>query len=215
MKGLALSTILDYATKAGLAATADADGKFATVATSNRNITVNAPYLAVDGGVYSQVSITLGMLEGGANVAATRAELEADQATVASNNAAHDPALARLLAKVDRTKAFFFAGTGDGTPIADKVGTMYGSFDIKSGLTFDVTADLREDGAASRVMAQWGDMQSKLGMLPAKFAVVKQIVAATRLNKTGNSLRITSKISNAQLQELVDAVGPMLPRGGM
>ena len=92
---------------------------------------------------------------------ASRSELEADIAAVGKANATDDKALQALVAKVDRSKTVWFVGTGANTPIADKLGEVYGSFDIASGLAADVTIQLKDSELAGPLEDGVKEMQRR------------------------------------------------------
>lgn len=218
MKGIDLTAFGTCARDAGLPVTSDPDGKFMTVTLANRGgLTMAMPYLAVPGGIYTVVSLRLDQLAGGGDldrvpVGLGRADLERDQATLATANLATDPRMGAWLAKVDRSRTFFFVGSGAATPWADKVGLVYGGMDINDGIAFDVTVDVRADGGADQVVSGWKRARSELGRLPASMQPLKDAMKAVRLGKTKDGLRVVARISNAQLEAVTAMIGPMLPQ---
>ncbi|MEZ4403841.1 MAG: hypothetical protein R3B06_27710 [Kofleriaceae bacterium] len=217
MQGMPLDALRGCATKADLPVETDADGKFVVVEVDQGTMTVKQAYLAVDGGVYTRVTMNLGgVIAGGApeQITVTRADLERDQAGLASANLASDPRMVGWLAKVNRTKPFFFVGSAEGTAIADKLGMAYGSFDLADGMTVDVTVELREPGAAGEVMAKWSEVRGHLDQIPPSMSVIKDIIKAVRLGRTGDGLRIVARITNPQLEAVMTQLAPMLPQLG-
>ena len=165
------------------------------------------------GGVYTVVSLRIepGALEPVA-VDLGRADLERDQATLATANLANDPRMGAWLAKVDRSRTFFFVGSGEGTPWGDQVGLIYGGMDISDGIAFDVTVDVRADGGADQVVSGWKRARSELGRLPPSMQPLKDAMKSVRLGKTKDGLRVVARISNAQLEAVTAVIAPMLPQ---
>src|SRR5207237_662580 len=123
-------------------------------------------YLALpDGALYTRQAMqpSLGVAGIGA---ATRADLEADVASLAHGNAADDTHLLDLAAKVDRRHAFWFAGALASTPLGDKVGDVYGSFDFDSGLQADATAKLSDDALADKITGGLEKARKMSDLLP-------------------------------------------------
>ena len=116
------------------------------------------------------------------------------------------------LAKVDRSRTFFFVGSGDGTPWSDQVGLVYGGMDIADGLAFDVTADVRAAGGADKVVDGWKQARSELGRLPASMQALKDAMKSVRLGKTKDGVRVVARISNAQLEEISAMIAPLMPK---
>ncbi|MBK9033573.1 MAG: hypothetical protein IPL61_20305 [Myxococcales bacterium] len=213
MKGLPMAKVRQCATDSGLPVQDDPDGKFLSVELETRDgMPLAMPYLEVDGGLYTVVSMKIETAGGIKPVALRidRATLERDQAGLANATLATDPRMGAWLAKVDRTRTFFFAGSGAGSPIADKVGLVYGGISIKDGLAIDVTAELLEPGAASEVVRQWQRARSELDRIPASMQVLKDIIRAVKLGRTGDGVRVVARVTDAQLEELVKALGPMM-----
>ncbi len=214
MKGIDLGGFGKCASDAGLPVATDPDGKFLTVTLEDRaGLTLAMPYLAVPGGVYTLVSLRIepGAIEPVA-VDLARADLERDQAALATANLANDPRMAGWLAKVDRSRTFFFVGSGEGTPWRDQVGLVYGGMDISDGLAFDVTVDVRADGGADRVVSGWKQARSELGRLPPSMQPLKDAMKAVRLGKTSDGLRVVARISNAQLEAITSMLSTMMPQ---
>lgn len=214
MKGIDLAGFTRCTTDAGLPVTTDPDGKFMTVTLADRGgIELAMPYLTVPGGVYTVVSLRIepGALKPVA-VDVTRADLERDQAALATANLATDKRMTGWLAKVDRSRTFFFVGSGDGTPWSDQIGLIYGGMDIADGIAFDVTVDVRADGGADKVVSGWKQARSELGRLPASMQPLKDAMKSVRLGKTGDGVRVVARISNSQLEAITTMIAPMMPR---
>lgn len=205
------------AKEAGLNGTLDPDGKVFTVELkSAKDVTLMAPYLAVDGGVYSQVQ-TAGMgaaLGGGGRVtAATRADLEKDVASLKDGTAAEDPRFASLLTKVDRKQTMWFVGTAEGTKLDDKLGMVYGGMSIESGLRLNGTAQLKDPSDVDNAIKQFDEMKANLDKMPPQMAALKDAIKKISLSKADGGLRVSMDLSNEQLEQIGKALAPML--GGL
>lgn len=213
MKGLSIEDLRRCGERAGMTLEVDPDGKFATIHTESQpGLIVKAPYLAVDGGVYARMSFDVAALGAGAldQTPIGRADLEADQASLASGSMATDPTIQALLAKVDRSRAFYFAGSAAGTPLADKIGDVWGSFSIEHDLSFDGTFALKEPGAVDDAVRGWGELNGKLGQLPAGMSSLKALVHGIRLRKSGDGLEVSARISNRTLSDAMKQLGPLM-----
>lgn len=215
LRGPTLTEMESCAKSAGLPVTADPDGKFMLVEMTNQGMTSKNPYLAVDGGVYGVVSMSgLDALATGAKPVmneVTRAELEAEVAGLAKGTAATDPTIVALLPKVDRRKMIWFAGSAEGTAVADKVVLGYGSFSIENGMSIDVTVKPANAADAARVLSQFSEMRSKLDQVPASMSALKDAARAVKLTKVADGVRLQVSLSDAQIDAIMKAVGPMMP----
>lgn len=212
MKGVQLAKVEQCSRDAGLPITVDPDGKFMSIELTSNGVTLAMPYLQVDGGVYTVVAFHL---EPGKVVPeampTSRADLEREQAALPHDNLAADARVTGWLARVDRRRTFYFAGSGDGTPLAAQLGLIYGGMDVKDGLTFDVTAEVRADGGPDRVVSAWNQARSQLGSLPASMSSLKDAIRSIRLGKVGGSIRVVARFSDAQLEALVGQLAPFMP----
>jgi hypothetical protein len=140
---------------------------------------------------------------------ASRAELEADIKSVGASNATSDSKLQALVAKVDRSKTVWFVGNGGNTPIADKLGDVYGSFDIASGLAADVTIQLKDSELVTKIEDGVKEMKKMSDQLPGDF---KDVVEGLKFNRDGDHVRFSIKISETQLAGIIKQAGMF---GGM
>jgi hypothetical protein len=199
--GAKLDDIKRCADKAGYKATPDADGKFLA-------IDLPAPagtqgYLVLPGGaLYTRQSMIISAVP--TVTPASRAELEADIASVGKANATDDKALQALVAKVDRSKTVWFVGTGANTPIADKLGEVYGSFDIASGLAADVTIQLKDSELLTKLEDGVKEMKKMSDQLPGDF---KDVVEGLKFTRDGDHARFAIKISETQLAGIIKQAG--------
>ena len=212
MKGLAIAQVSTCATEAGLEAQRDADGQFVSVRLETGDgVPVDMPYLAVAGGVYTVVLLKVDLSGGGVkpvSVSLARTDLEREQAGLATANLAGDPRMTGWLAKVDRTRMFFFVGSGEGTPVADKVGMVYGGMSVDRGLDFDVTAELRGPGAVDEALRGWRSMRGQLSRLPPEMRALGDTIRAVRMGKSPDGLRVVVRLTDAQLAAAAEAIAP-------
>jgi hypothetical protein len=213
MKGLAIDQVSKCSAEAGLAAQRDDDGQFVSVRLeTNDGVPIDMPYLAVAGGVYTVVILKVDLSGGGGvkpvSVGMARTDLEREQAGLATSNLAGDARMTGWLAKVDRTRMFFFVGSGEGTPVADKVGMVYGGMSVDRGLDFDVTVELRGSGAVDEALRGWRSMRSELGKLPPSMRALADTIRAVRMGKSPDGLRVVVRLTDAQLAAAAEAMAP-------
>lgn len=204
MTGVSPAQITTCAGKAGFKVSPAPDGKFLSVDVPSPAGTHSQGYLQVAGGaLYTRQGVALG---GGAPAItpATRAELEADVAAAATASVTTNAALQALIAKADRSKTMWFAGSAAGTPIADKLGEVYGALDLDHGVAADVTAQVLDAQLASQ--AEQGIQQAKQSVdaLPAE---VRDVVRGLELSRAGDRLRLKLTITDAQLAGLLQRSG--------
>jgi len=207
--GMTLDEMKKCADKAGFKATLDGDGKYLSIQSTTLGMTTEQGLLQLaNGAVYTRQSVGLG---GGGIVPAKRADLEGDMAKLAQGTALDDGKLRYMVTKVDRSKTMWFAGTAIGTSIGDKLGEVYGAFDVVPGVTFDVTAELLDRALADKVMAGYDEMKKHLDQAPADMRAVFEGISLTR---DGNRLRMRAKITDAQLAGFMKQLA-MFRGGGM
>jgi hypothetical protein len=207
--GLKLSDIEACAKKGEFKTTMDPDNKFLSVDVQAAGMTVTQGYLQLpDGKIYSRTGMELGMAPSFAS--APRADLEADVAASTKASAADDTKLTGLLAKVDRSKTFWFAGNAAGTPIADKVGEMFGSVDLDSGMAIDVTVQLADAKMADKIEEGIDQAKKMADQMPGD---LKGIITGLEFSRDGDHVRLADKISESQLKSLM-SMGAMGGLGG-
>lgn len=215
MRGMTIEDLARCGERAKVTVSVDADRKFARVELPAQNgIEMTAPYLAVDGGLYSRLGMSFAGLASGAveQEPITRADLEAEQAKLAQSSMATDARMQSLLARVDRSRPFFFAGSAAGTPIADQLGDVWGSFAVERGLEFDGVFALKDPKMVDQAVDGFGELRSRLGSLPPSMSSVKALVKGVRLSKSKDGLVVSARISNQALTEALTQLGPMLPQ---
>jgi hypothetical protein len=207
MNGIALDDVAKCADKAGFKAAPDPDNKFITVEAQTPMMNLTYGYLKLaNGALYTRQSFM--MMAAPTITPAKRADLENDIATL-KGTVADDKSLQDVIAKVDRSKTLWFAGTGAGTPIADKVGEAFGSFDVSPGMSADVTVELKNESDAKQLedgIAQARKMSDKM---PAEF---KSIIDGLDFSRKGDRVHFAIKVSDAQLKTLV-GTGMLSPFG--
>ena len=214
LRGPTLPEMEACAKSAGMPATADPDGKFLRVEMTNQGLTSNSPYLAVDGGVYGVVSMSgLDALARGEKPVmkeVSRAELEAEVAGLAQGNAATDPTIVALLPKVDRRKMIWFAGSAEGTQLADKIVRGYGSFSLDRGLEVDVTVKPAKADDEAQVLSQWREVRSKLDQMPANMGALKDAIRSIKVTQVADGVRVVVALTDEQIDAIAGLLGPMM-----
>jgi hypothetical protein len=209
MTGIKIDDVAHCAKATGFPSKLDADRKFLAVDVVGPQGPAPQGYLVVPDGVYSTMSVGFG---GGSAVVTPpdRAAFEAALAEVADDNASRNPGLQAMIARADRTKAMWFAGSAASTPIGDKVGELFGSLDFASGFDADVTVEVTSADLAAEIVDGLADAKSAAGLLGVE---VKSVVDAIELKRTGDRLRFTLKLSNQQLDTLFTKLGPLMRKG--
>lgn len=207
--GLTIDRIEQCARTARARCDVDPDRRFARVGIDTGGQALIAPFLAVDGGVYAQLSVPLRALLGGRLAAqpATRADLEADVATLAQASAATEARFTPVLERLDRGKTLWFAGDATGTDLGGDAGALHGTVDVRRGLALDVTATLRPDGTAARLHRRFTEARNQLDMVPVGFAAVKELVRSIKLSRDGESLHVVTDFRAQALDEVMEQVG--------
>ena len=206
MSGMQLSQLEACAKRAGFPTQMDADQKYLAVDFPNLQGPVKNGYLVVAGGMlYSRVSMQFPNA-----IATDRTMLEADITSLsAKGSAATDKALVSQIGSVDRSKAMWFVGSAAGTPIADKLGTVHGTFDIANGITVDVTAQVKDKAMANQIADGVASAKKQAASMgPA----IQPVIEKLQFNRSGEQLRMQISIDNAQLNALVDQITPFMPK---
>jgi hypothetical protein len=208
MKGLEIKQLGDCAAKASFKAATDPDNKFIAIEIPNAMGTVTQGYLKLaNGALYTRQGFTISAAPQFAKVG--RAELEADAAGFAKANAADDKKLQEMISKVDRSKTLWFAGSANNTPIADKVGDMWGSIDIDGGMAMDVTVQVKDGEMATKVVEGLAQAKKMANSLPPD---LKGVIEGIDVSRDGDHLHGKIKMTEAQIKSLMSQMGGM---GGM
>ena len=198
-KGMTIDQIDKCATRAGFTHTLDPDHKYVEIEVpAGLAGTTAQGYLALaDGTIYNRQRMQISLIP--AVEAATRDDLEADAKSLATSNATNDKALLALAAKADRSQTLWFAGTGKGTPAADKVGDVYGAIDIDGGVKMDVTIDFTDKDLAKQLDDGLDQAKKMKSSLPPD---MRSLFDNISLHRDGGDVRIVAKLTDAQLKSL-------------
>ena len=209
MKGIDAAFIQGCAKRAGFPTTMDPDGKFIGLEMPNPLGPVKSGYLVLaDGALYTRQSLPFPMPTSIPPV--ERATLEAEIAGLAQSNAGGDTELVSHMKALDRSKAIWFVGSGAGTPAADKLGIVRGTMDIASGLTMDITAQIKDAAIANQIAEGIPQLKKQAGQMgPA----IKSVIDKLQFSRNGDRLRFAISIDNAQLTAMIEQLGPMIGAG--
>jgi len=203
-KGTTIEAVDACAKRAGYTHTLDPDKKYVEIEVPGPGgMTFSQGYLQLaDGALYNRQNLALGLMP--SIDPASREKLEADAAKTKTDNAAGDKQLVALAGKANRSQTFWFVGSGKGTPAADKVGDVYGSFDVDSGLAADVTVGFTDGKLAGQLEDGLSQAKKMAGSLPPD---LKGILDEITLHRDGDSVRIVAKLSDSQLKALTKMGG--------
>jgi hypothetical protein len=207
-RGTTIATLAACADRIHVTATRDPDDRFVVVELPTPRGVLRAPFLALDGGVYSTMTRPMGGRATGAEL--TRGELEAEVAALADHSAATDRDLVDAIAQLDRAQAVWFVGSAAGTRLDAHVGRVLGTLGVERGVTLDVTIYLRGAGDGAELLAKVAQARAKVDELPAAMAVAKDAVRAISVREVPGGVRVTMALSEAQVDQLVMLAGPAL-----
>ena len=212
-KGMTVDQVETCAKRAKFPATIDPDKKFIGFEMPNPLGTIKTGYLVLaDGTLYTRQAFPLGGAIGGAAamISVDRPTLETEAAAIAKANASQDTALLAELDHVDRSKAMWFVGSGARTPIADKLGLVYGTIDIGNGMAFDITAEVKDKALADKVSEGVPEIKKQASSMPGGLG---PIVEQLQFNRSGDRLRFGLKLTDEQLSTLFKSMGAMMGGG--
>ncbi|MEO6777185.1 MAG: hypothetical protein ABI467_29930 [Kofleriaceae bacterium] len=195
--GMKVADVAKCATAASYATTIDPDGKFIAVelpAPAGKQGYLVAP----NGALYMRQSMVISAAP--TVTAASRADLEADLQAAKASNVMGDAKLQGLIAKTDRTKTMWFAGTGAGTPIANKLGELFGSFDLSNGFSADVSFQLLDGEDVDKLDSGVKEMKKMAAQLPGS---MKDAVQSLQFDRKGDRVRFAVKLDDKQLGDLM------------
>lgn len=204
-RGMTIKDVSSCAEKASYQASVDPDGRFIAVEVPGPGGQVmHAGYMALaDGTILLDQQVKLGRtpsFEPG-----TRVRLEEIAGKLASSNAAGDSHLIELAAKTDRTKTFWFAGTGAHTPFASKLGDVYGSFDTQNGgMAMDAAIELTDPAVAAKLDEGFTQAKKNADHLPPAF---KTIVDSITLQRTGGTVHVAASLTADQISSFASLAG--------
>ncbi|MBX3158328.1 MAG: hypothetical protein KF773_20330 [Deltaproteobacteria bacterium] len=193
-------------------ATYKADGDYLTVEVSDPKSDVAFLKLK-DGSLYTRVEGKGGGMGGmGAPKyqALSREDLEADVASAKKGSIADDGKLNDIVAKVDRTQTFWFAGSLAGTPAADKVKEVYGSMDLTDGFGIFVSVQVADPSLADKAEEGIDQVKSMSDALPGE---LKTLLKELDFKRKGDRIRVSLKLSTEQVGRVVKSLGGLM--GGL
>jgi hypothetical protein len=199
--GMTLDDVATCAKQGNFTATLDDDKKFLTVALPPPSGTQG--YLLTSAGT---LYVRQSMIISAAPVItpSTRSELETDLAASSRANVLADDKMMALITKADRTKTMWFAGSGAGTRAADKIGEVFGSFDLDHGIAVDVTAQVLDDTMLGKLEDGVAELKKMSGQLPGN---MKEIVSQLQFSRKGDHARFAIKVDDKQLADLIKQAG--------
>ena len=203
-KGTTIAAVDGCAKKAGFTHTLDPDKKYVEIEVPGPGgVTMAQGYLQLaDGVIYNRQRLAIGLMP--SVESATRADLESDATKAKTRNAAGDKQLVALAGKADRSQTFWFAGSGAGTPAADKIGDVYGSLDIDGGIHADVVVGFTDHALAGQLEDGLAQAKKMSSQLPPD---MRSVLDDLSLHRDGNSVRIVAKLSDAQIKSLTKLGG--------
>lgn len=211
ISGMTLAQLETCAKRASFPVTLDADRKYLAMEFPSPQGPMKTGYLTLpDGMLYTRASM---QFSSKSITAIDRAALEQDVASIATvGSAATDKVLIDQVPNVDRSKAVWFVGHGAGTPVADKVGLAYGTFDVENGLSFDVTAQVVDKALADQIANGVPEAKQQAGMIGS---AVKAVADTLVFNRSGDRLRFRLTIAPAQLDAMGKELAPFAQGAGM
>jgi hypothetical protein len=210
MKGWGVDDVRRCAKQAGFPVDVDADGKFVSIGMPTAMGPMRTGYLVLDdGALLTRTDMQFPPTAMGVTPT-TRADLEADMALVARGSAADDAGLVAELTKIDRDRAMWFVGDASSTPAGDKLGTMRGWVDLDGGLAIDVSFQLKDEHMADEVSRGIPEMKKQADMLGKDVAAV---IRSLKFSRDGDRLRFAIKITDQQLEKLMDGLAPFMGGG--
>jgi hypothetical protein len=130
----------------------------------------------------------------------SRADLEKDLADSAKASALTDTKIQALIAKADRTRTIWFAGTGKGTIAADKLGELIGGFDLDNGFSVDVSLQLTDPALLDKLEDGVKEIKKMSEQLPGN---MKDAVNSLQFTRKGDHVRFVLKLDEKQLADLM------------
>lgn len=208
MTGIGIAQLEKCATAGKFEVKKDADGKFISITMPGLD-SATMGFLAIDGGVYGRQY--LDVFGGKADIVKLhRASFEADLEVAKQDNAGGNNRLIQTMELADRSKSMWFAGSAAKTPLGDKVKDVYGFIDLDGGVHVDVTVQLTDAQTADEILSGYDKAKEMAGFVGSDF---KKVVDAIQLKREGARLHLTVKVSNAQLQKMIDQLGPLMNMG--
>lgn len=138
----------------------------------------------------------------------TRAQLEAKLAQAKSHPAINDPAIAKMIESADRSKALWISGSAANTPLADKLGSGHGWFDVeKDAIRVGFSIELANADTASKAVSDFNKMKSEISKAPPQLReAVEGILKDVKLSASGKTLSGQIRLTNAVLDKALPAL---------
>ena len=207
MSGMGFDEIDKCGKRANFPSTIDPDHKFLAFEMPTAAGTIKNGYLLLpNGAVLSRQTLKFGAARM-TPPPVLRADLEADVAALSAGTAAKDTALLAAAAKLDHSKAWWFVGSAEGTPVGDKVGEVSGTFDLAGGLAIDVSVALKQASLADKIEEGVGDAKKKVDMIGG---ATGEVVKSLQVTRKGDTLRFAVSISNDQFTAMMSQLAPMM-----
>ena len=195
--GMKIEDVAKCADKAKFKYTIDPDNKFISV-------TVPPPaneqgyVVAANGALYMRQSMEISAAP--VISPTSRADLEGDLKAAASSNVLSDTKMQALIAKADRTRTIWFAGSGGGTQVADKLGDLFGGFDLDNGFAIDVTFDLLDSALADKLEDGVKEVKNMSDQLPGN---MKDAINSLKFTRSDKRMHFALKLDDKQLSDLM------------
>lgn len=211
MKGFDVAQLERCAARAGFTVRVDPDRAYAAIDMTGPLGTITAGYLALADGALLTRTVTQLPPTTLVPPPTTRADLEADVAAAARENATADATLVAELGRVDRRHAMWYVGDATGTPLADKVGRVRGWVDLDRGLAFELSVEVVDRAMADEIARGIPELKRQAGALGKE---VGDVVRGLRFERKGDRLRFGLTISDRQLEALLDQMAPFMGGAG-
>jgi hypothetical protein len=195
--GMKVEDVAKCAGAASYPTTTDPDGKFISVELpppAGKQGYIVAP----NGALYMRQSMVISAAP--TVTAASRADLEADLKAASAANVMGDAKIQALIAKTDRSKTMWFAGSGAGTSIANKLGELFGSFDLTNGFSADVSFQLLDGDDVDKLESGVKEMKKMADQRPGS---MKDAVQSLQFDRKGDRVRFAVKLDDKQLADLM------------
>jgi hypothetical protein len=190
-----LAELVPCARRAGVAITADSDGKRA-------HLSITMPGGVAMSAELAQLPSDRVLLRLDIDTAAapyfqpiSAAAIDADLAALAKRSTADDGKLMTLIERADRRQPVVYACDGSRTPIASWLGDVYGSADITGDdFSVDLTAQIIDAELADRFERRAKEVQAQ------------KVVAELAVSREGDRIHVVGRASFAQTRALQRAM---------
>jgi hypothetical protein len=202
MKGIDLDDIEKCANAAKFGVKVDADKKYIEIKQEGI-IAQTLGYLVLeDGAIYGKQGLSFGFDI--KKHESDRKTLEADIAGTKKSNALSNQRLMALVEKTDRSKALWFAGNADKTPLGENVGDIYGAVDLDGGIDVDVIAHTKSEKLAKQAVDGLDDAKKAAGMFGPELA---EVLGEIKLSRNDEKLRFQMSLSTKQIEKVMSLAG--------